>query len=724
VPNSSELAVPVKKGDTAIAVINVESERPDAFTVEDSHLIEIIAEYVSSAIDRVRKSEDEARYLSRLEALHEHASRLAQARELEAISTVTLDILEKVLGYGFVSFQIVGNGVLRTLGTIGRPSLDMPLPLDGRGVTAKAAREARSILLDDVRLDPDFIKGSTDSLSELAVPAFADEQAVAVLNVESEELSAFNESDRKLLETLAMHVASAIERLRHEELLKESEERYSSYLESSRDAVFVIVEGKYAYINQRLVDLLGYSSKEEVMQTLPIDHVAPEDRPRALSMITERPKGIEHPDLYEIGLILRDGSIIYVENHVSLIDFEEKPATLVITRDVSDRRDYETKLEALHDHSTRLATADSIDEIEEISRQTLTSLFGIERGNFALVDQDLLHVRYRWNIENPTPFVMPLDGSGITVRAANTGESQLVDDVTSDPDYYTRMPNRTNITLSELAVPVKSGDDVIAIINIESTELAAFTRDHQRLTEIFAEHVASALERIQSQDAIDAMREAHHNELIRGIQRVSSLVRHDLRGPMQTIMNAAYLMKNDPEKVEEMIGVIEGSVNHASGVMDDWRNQGILEGLDLSDVDLGALVNNALDNIIIPPNIEVSMDLEPITLLLDRIKMMRTLDNLIRNAVEAMPDGGTLTISTSKQGSTVNLEVSDTGEGISETALRNLFQPFYTTKASGMGLGLVYCKRAVEAHRGEINADSTRGQGTTFSVALPLHREN
>jgi len=576
----------------------------------------------------------------------------------------------------------------------------------------------------DVREDAAYVVGEFETLSEMAVPVVVGGETAVVLNVESTKVNDFDGQDRKLLETLAIHVATSIERLRQEELLRESEERYRKYLESSRDGVFVLVEGRYAYVNQMMVDLLGYSTKDELLQTIPIENVAPEDRPRALSMITERPKGIEHPDLYEIRLIQRDGSIIHVENHVSLIDFDEKPATIVITRDISDRRDYEAKLEALHDHSTRLATADSIDEIETISRETLTSLFGIERGNFALVDQDLLHVRYRWNTENPAPFVLPLDGPGITVRAVNTGESQLVDDVTLDPDYYTRMPNRTDITRSELAVPVKSGDDVIAVINLESTELAAFTRDHQRLTEIFAEHVASALERIQSQDAIDAMREAHHNELIRGIQRVSSMVRHDLRGPLQTIMNAAYLMKNDPGKVEEMIDVIEGSVNHASGVMDDWRNQGLLEGLDLSDVDLAALVSNALDNIIIPPNIEVSMEVEPMTLLLDRIKMMRTLDNLIRNAVEAMPGGGTLSISATKQGNTVNLEVSDTGEGISETTLRNLFQPFYTTKASGMGLGLVYCKRAVEAHRGEISADSKRGEGTTFSVALPLSRGN
>jgi signal transduction histidine kinase len=100
--------------------------------------------------------------------------------------------------------------------------------------------------------------------------------------------------------------------------------------------------------------------------------------------------------------------------------------------------------------------------------------------------------------------------------------------------------------------------------------------------------------------------------------------------------------------------------------------------------------------------------------------MKRTFINLIRNAVEAMPNGGTLTIKSRKIRDKITFAFSDTGVGMSEEVLKRLWNPLFTTKAKGMGLGLAICKRFVEAHGGSIAVESTLGKGTTFTVKIPI----
>ncbi len=101
--------------------------------------------------------------------------------------------------------------------------------------------------------------------------------------------------------------------------------------------------------------------------------------------------------------------------------------------------------------------------------------------------------------------------------------------------------------------------------------------------------------------------------------------------------------------------------------------------------------------------------------------MGQVMQNLITNAIQAMPAGGSLTIRGGRDDEgMIGLEVADTGGGISPENMEKLFQPLFTTKAKGIGLGLVVCKNLVEANGGRIEVKSAPGQGTTFTVTLPV----
>ena len=93
--------------------------------------------------------------------------------------------------------------------------------------------------------------------------------------------------------------------------------------------------------------------------------------------------------------------------------------------------------------------------------------------------------------------------------------------------------------------------------------------------------------------------------------------------------------------------------------------------------------------------------------------------NLIKNAIEAMPNGGILTLSAVKTENEYVISVTDTGLGISSDVKSNLFKPFYTTKRWGTGLGLTICKQVAEAHGGTISVESEVGKGTTFTMKVP-----
>jgi signal transduction histidine kinase len=392
-----------------------------------------------------------------------------------------------------------------------------------------------------------------------------------------------------------------------------------------------------------------------------------------------------------------------------------------IIQDITERKNieeeaeqYQKRLEALLLHASQLASAQSLEEVSNITLDTMTDALGYELQAFQTVENDILIIKGirggpQWNMP------LPVEGKGITAKAAREARSILLNDVRKDPDFV----KGSTESLSELAVPVISEGRVVAVLNVESVRLDAFTLRDQQLLELLANHVASALMRIWSQRDLLELRERHSVELVEGIQRVSSMVRHDLRGPLQTIMNANYLLGKDSDSFDEMREIITSSVKHANEIMEDWKKQGIDEQLSLSDIDIRALIEEILDISLIPSNIKTSMDIEPMVLQLDRVKTHRALDNLIRNAVEAMPMGGILSLDGKVDGDVYVLEIKDTGIGISRDGLSKLFTPFYTTKPNGMGLGLAFCKRSIEAHGGTIEINTTEGKGTTFTINIP-----
>jgi PAS domain S-box-containing protein len=210
------------------------------------------------------------------------------------------------------------------------------------------------------------------------------------------------------------------------------------------------------------------------------------------------------------------------------------------------------------------------------------------------------------------------------------------------------------------------------------------------------------------------------------IGETAAMVGHDLRNPLQGIAGATYYLRTKEgsklsKKGKEMLTLIDEDIRHSDKIITDLLEYSREIRLNLVETDVRSIARNALTSVKIPRRIHVvdSTKTQP-KMGLDVEKMRRVFVNMIRNAVDAMPKGGTLTIASMETNDKLQITFTDTGEGMAEDTVRKIWSPLFTMKAKGMGLGLPITRRFVEAHGGSISVESKLGEGSTFTVTLPI----
>jgi signal transduction histidine kinase len=223
-------------------------------------------------------------------------------------------------------------------------------------------------------------------------------------------------------------------------------------------------------------------------------------------------------------------------------------------------------------------------------------------------------------------------------------------------------------------------------------------------------------------ETIDGMME----ERVNTIEELAAMIGHDLRNPLTGILSATYYLRKKygtlmDEKGRDMLEVIKKDIDYSNKIINDLLEYSKAVKLDLKETNPKSAVTEALSHVDFPKNVQlIDLTENTPTIKVDVDRMKRAFINLIKNAVDAMPDGGKLTITSEKANDKVKISFADTGMGISEENLKKLFGPLFTTKAKGMGLGLAICKRVVEAHGGTISVESVVGKGTVFTIIIPI----
>ena len=210
------------------------------------------------------------------------------------------------------------------------------------------------------------------------------------------------------------------------------------------------------------------------------------------------------------------------------------------------------------------------------------------------------------------------------------------------------------------------------------------------------------------------------------IGETAAMVGHDLRNPLQAILNTLHLAKDKARSGTDtgllgLLVTVQEQADYVNRIITDLQDYARPVKTTLVEVDAADLLNDVLSSFEIPATVKVLTDIQPGTNIeADPSLLRRALTNIITNALQAMPDGGRLSINVQRGEKTVQIKVIDSGEGVKPDVAAKIFNPLFTTRAKGTGLGLPIAKRLVEAHEGNIKLTSEPGKGTSILIELPL----
>ena len=698
---------------------------------------------------------------NKIAALHNHAHALNELRGLEEVAKTTLDILHTHLKCNLLSIRSSDGENLTMLARWGANPYGKPLSIQGKGLIARAAREKLTLLVNDTRDDPDFLKGNNNALSEIVAPILCRGDLLGVLNAESRDLNAFGEDEKILMEALADEVSSAIMRINALEL----EHVYNQKLEvlqvnaiklsqagtidEALDTTCEILEKIFGY-NWVGIGRVGEESIHYVRvlgsglggnDKIPLDRRSITVRAvksGATQLVPDTSKDEDYIVVNpgdatassELVVPIRvNGRVEFVMNlesmKVDAFSDQEKHLIELLALHLGSAVELirkREKLNSIHLHASRLGSVDDIGDIAKLTLDTLKEVLDFKICSFHLVKNEVVEMIETIGFKMESQFTQPLSGPGLIPYAVRECRPMYAPDVTCDEHYMRGPPlNLEDEQSSEFVVPIIIDGVSVAAINLEDKRKNGFTDEDQELVEILSEHVASAIYRIRELDNLKMQEKKKVRELMGGAEKIVSMVRNDLRTPLQRIQNASYLLKRKFTGAEEYTSKIDAGVEHAVKILDDLKTMMSLPQLKLKKLEYNDLVKTCLEDVKIPTSINVNARYgAPVLGEADSNKIRRVIDNLVKNAVEAMPDGGTLSVKVEAVEEMAILTIGDTGQGISDDIAHSMFTPFYTTKSEGTGLGLPICKQIVEAHGGRITFESKVREGTSFTVAIPL----
>ena len=369
------------------------------------------------------------------------------------------------------------------------------------------------------------------------------------------------------------------------------------------------------------------------------------------------------------------------------------------------------------------------EEIDYLA-QTEHLPLALSRFNDSETDSDFYAARQSLSKENPV-FVQPLNGSTIAGYALLTNiyeNSFLVLRATLPRAIY----KQGGATVAYfLAAQIFTGvvTAVAVMLVLKKYVVSPMDRLASDVKKIAKSRSLSEHLSWDSKDEIALLAGAINSmmeERLNTIEQLAAMVGHDLRNPLTGIANAAYYLRmkigsNLGPTATEMLDLIDKDVEYSNKIVNDLLEYSRAIKLELSENTPKSILKDALALVTVPANVHVvDFTEDKPKIKVDVDKMKRAFVNIIRNAFDAMPEGGKVIIESRKTRDKVEIAFTDTGAGIPKETLESLFIPLFTTKAKGMGFGLAICKRVIEAHGGKISVQSTVGTGTTFTLIISI----
>ena len=330
--------------------------------------------------------------------------------------------------------------------------------------------------------------------------------------------------------------------------------------------------------------------------------------------------------------------------------------------------------------------------------------------------------------------------AGIVGWVMQNKTSAIVQNAQQDPRFYSEIDLITEITTrSLLAVPLIAKGRVIGVVEVINKVDGTFDDHDRELLEALASSAAIAIDNARLyQELIDQIQMLQatqvkliHSEKMGALGRLIASISHEINNPLQSIQGCLTLAKEElespirPEKIERYLDIAEDEIERIATIVRRVREFYRPSGQEHAPTDIHQTLESVLElsgKELQHSYVDVARIWDPAIpqIVANPDYLKQVFLNLVINAIDAMPNGGNLTIRTILDHKSISIEFADTGIGMSPEIQTRLFEPFFTTKAHGSGLGLSISYGIIQEHNGQILVQSDVGKGTTFTIVLPI----
>lgn len=331
------------------------------------------------------------------------------------------------------------------------------------------------------------------------------------------------------------------------------------------------------------------------------------------------------------------------------------------------------------------------------------------------------------------------DEKEIIVSCIKNKKPILGKDAFHNPDIDKKFVNMINAN-EFVCVPLVAKGEAIGLICADNFySRKPITEEHVQLLNTFANHAALAIENAEAYRKLgekirqlkDTQERLIRSERLAVIGNMAAYIAHEIRNPLVTIggfARAIMRTPNEDNQLKQSASIIIEEVSRLERILANIMDF----SKPVEFIDVLSQINEILENTcsLMDPyfkkghiSVLKKFDTTIPKILIDPTQIKQVFLNLIKNAVESMPDGGVLTIETTVEDGCVKISITDTGEGMTSEVMQNIFVPFFTTKVDGTGVGLAVSQKIVDDHGGYIKVKSTLHEGSTFSVYLPMRNE-
>lgn len=474
------------------------------------------------------------------------------------------------------------------------------------------------------------------------------------------------------------------EKKKAEAQLKESEERYRVLVENSPEPIVVFQDYIITYANPATVALIGVSKQDELIG----EHVArflhPDDLAKLPEELNQLFTSNKASEILEKRVIRLDGEIIHIEVKAVPVQFQGNRSVQLLFRDITDRKKAVFELaQRENEYSRVLKLSPEPIVLHKNSIITFVNDIALKLFNCQTADDligrsifEFFCTSYHSVVQESLNRIIESDGfMGFTSL-----ELQRLDGTKLD------------VEVSSIYIHKHIGNPVIQTVIRDMTE------------------------RKRSEDII------RRAEKLSIVGELAAGIAHEIRNPLTALKGFLQLLKS---KKTSYVDIMLVEIERINQIVNEFMSMAKPHADRFVETDLQELIDNVI--FMLQPqallyNVQVKFNLYTIysRIFCEPNQLKQVFINLLKNSIEAMPSGGTISVVVDvADKSNLRIVFSDEGPGISEDQIPNLGKPFYTTKEKGTGLGLMVCFKIIEAHRGNIVIQSVLGKGTTMVITLP-----